>query len=112
MPVTLPRHGTTETVYVNFVYEAFREGDGTISGVVVVAVEVTEEVVSRKRLEESENKVRALVASAPFPIGVYEGREMRITMVNQAIIDVWGKGPNVIGKTYYEVLPELEEQQI
>jgi PAS domain S-box-containing protein len=112
MPVTLPRHGTTETVYVNFVYEAFREGDGTISGVVVVAVDVTEEVVSRKRLEESENKVRTLVASAPFPIGVYEGREMRITMVNQAIIDVWGKGPNVIGKTYYEVLPELEEQQI
>lgn len=55
----------------------------------------------------SENKVRSIVASAPFPIGVYVGREMRIELANQAIMDVWGKGNNVIGKTYHEVLPEL-----
>jgi len=110
MPVTLPRDGGTELVYVNFVYEAFRAGDGTISGVMVVAVDVTDEVKSRKILEESENKGRAVVESAPFPIGVYEGSEMRITIVNQAIIDVWGKGSDLIGKSYYEVLPELDAE--
>lgn len=55
----------------------------------------------------SEQKVRSVVASAPFPIGVYVGREMRIELVNQSIITVWGKGSDVIGKTYHEVLPEL-----
>ena len=111
-PVTLYRDGRTEVVYVHFVYEAFREGDGSISGVMAVAIEVTQEMDTRRKLEESENKIRSLVESAPFPIGVYEGREMRITMLNQAIIDVWGKGPDLIGKKYAEVLPELANQKI
>jgi PAS domain S-box-containing protein len=111
-PVTLYRDGNTETAYIHFVYEAFRDGDGNISGVMVVAVDVTKEFIARKKLEESENKIRSLVESAPFPIGVYEGREMRITMVNQAIIDAWGKGDSLIGKTYSEVLPELENQDV
>ncbi|WP_207429050.1 PAS domain-containing protein [Pedobacter sp. SYSU D00535] len=63
-------------------------------------------------VEDSENKVRAMVASAPFPIGVYEGREMRIVLANQSIMDVWGKGDDVLGKRYSEVLPELANQEI
>ena len=111
-PVTLYRGDKTELAYCHFVYEALRDSDNTISGVMVVAVEVTDEVIARKKLEERESQIRALVESAPFPIGVYVGREMRIEMVNQAIIDVWGKGNDVVGKTYHEVLPELENQQI
>lgn len=64
-----------------------------------------EELVSR--LAISEQKVRSLVESAPFPIGVYTGREMRIELLNQAIIDAWNRGSDLIGKTYAEVLPEL-----
>jgi PAS domain S-box-containing protein len=111
-PVTLNRAGRKQLLYIHFVYEAMREADGTISGTMVVAVDVTEELITRKKLEESENKFRALVESAPFPIGVYEGSDMRITTINQAIIDVWGKGGELVGKTYREVLPELESQQI
>lgn len=112
-PVTLYRNGHTEMAYIHFVYEAFREGDGNISAVMVVAIDVTKEVIARQQLEESKNKMRAMVESAPFPIGVYEGIDMRITMLNQAIIDVWGKGNHdFTGKTYMEVLPELENQQI
>lgn len=110
--VTLPRDASKEVVYVHFVYEAFHEADGSIGGVMVVAVDVTSEMIARKRLEASENRIRSLVESAPFPIGVYEGAEMRIVMVNQAIIDAWGKGADLIGKTYFEVLPELEGQAI
>ncbi|MCK8492079.1 PAS domain S-box protein [Spirosoma sp. RP8] len=63
-------------------------------------------------LAESAQKLRSLVESAPFPIGVYVGREMRIELANQSIMDVWGKGNNVVGKTYQEVLPELSNQDI
>lgn len=63
-------------------------------------------------LEASEHRMRALVESAPFPIGVYVGREMRIQLANQSMIDVWGKGNDVIGKLYSEILPELSDQQI
>lgn len=111
-PVALPRKGGMQTIYVNFVYEPFREGDGTISGIIAVAFDVTEQVMSRKIVEESEQRVRSIVESAPFPIGVYVGREMRIELANQSIIDVWGKGPDVIGKRYSDVLPELGNSEI
>lgn len=62
--------------------------------------------------ERSEMLLHSVVSSAPFPIGVYVGREMRIVLVNQAIVDVWGKGSDIVGKTYFEVLPELESQGI
>ena len=51
-PVTLPRDGQIQTVYINFVYEPFREGDGSISGVLVVATDVTEQVLARQKIEE------------------------------------------------------------
>lgn len=59
-----------------------------------------------------DHHIRQIVANAPFPIGIYVGREMRIEFANQSIIDVWGKGNDVVGKLYSEVLPELAEQNI
>lgn len=74
--------------------------------------DITEQHTSRKNIEEREREMRSMVESAPFPIGVYVGREMRITHANQTIIDIWGKGSDVIGKLYTEILPELATQEI
>ncbi len=74
--------------------------------------DVTEQVIARQKIEESEQSIRTLVENAPFPIAVYTGEEMRITLANQSIMEVWGKGNNVIGKLYTDILPELEGQQI
>ncbi len=111
-PVNLPRNGKVETTYVNFVYDALKETDGTISGIVAIAIEVTPQVISRSKVEESEHKVRALVENAPFPIAVYVGKEMIVELANQSIIDIWGKGNDVIGKSFKEVLPELDNQLV
>ena len=48
----LPRNSRIETVYVNFVYEAYRETDGSISGILAIAVDVTEQVTARQTIEE------------------------------------------------------------
>lgn len=109
-PVNLPRHGKIETFYINFVYEALREADGTISGIVAIALDVTEQVLSRSTIEEGEHKVRALVESAPFAIAVYTGEDMIVELANEAIINIWGKGKDVIGKSFMEVLPELDKK--
>lgn len=60
-PLVLPRNETVETVFVNFVYEPFREGDGTISGIIVVAIDVTQQVLARKKIEESEQELQLRV---------------------------------------------------
>lgn len=83
-------------------------------------LESNEELMTtQSQLEESleiisdrEQQIRALIDSAPFPIAVYIGKEMRIQRANKAVIEVWGKGDDVIGKTYFELLPELRDQNI
>lgn len=104
--------GKLKTFYFDYTYKPVFNERGEVYGIMDMAVDVTEQVIAINKLKDSEQRVRSIVDGAPFPIGVYAGREMRITIANQSIIDVWGKGNDVVGKTYFEVLPELEEQEI
>jgi len=56
--------------------------------------------------------LKSVVDNAPFPIGVYEGLSLTIILANQCMLDTWGKGNDVIGKSYREILPELTNQDI
>ena len=51
IPVTLPRNGTVKTVYIDLLYEAFREADGSVSGVVAVAIDVTQQILAKQQIE-------------------------------------------------------------
>ncbi|GAC1420237.1 MAG: hypothetical protein NVS9B7_09740 [Flavisolibacter sp.] len=84
------------------------------SGVAVrisgILQDMTEQITSRRLLEESEERSRNLIYSSPFAIGILKGVDHVITIGNDAIIQIWGKGKEIIGKSYFEVLPELAEQ--
>lgn len=110
--ITLNRNGKDEVCYFNGIWEPVRNLEGAVDGFMVVAHDITLQVEARKRAEESEHRIRSFVESAPFPIGVYTGREMRIQFVNGAILEVWGKDNEVVGKTFAEVLPELKGQGV
>jgi PAS domain S-box-containing protein len=140
--VPIYRNGKIEDVYWTFGYSAITDEDGKTDGVLVICTETTEKVENLKRqlkakdeLQESEEHFRllaeaarrklaekayketkqrfnSLVESAPFPIGVFIGKEMRVELANQAILDAWGKGNEVIGKLFTAVLPEFENQDI
>ena len=58
----------------------------------------------------NENIYKTLVEELPLPVALYIGPEMRVSHVNQSLLQVWGKGEDVIGKTFREALPELEGQ--
>jgi len=131
--VSLNRNGHYEDCYFDFSYSPIKIEDGSIGGILVTAIETTDkknaadalkqsnaaivneikaQVLARSKVEESEQKIRQLVENAPFPIAVYAGKEMRIELANESIIKVWGKGSDVIGKTYTELLPELKDEPI
>lgn len=112
MPVKFLINDILEIVYINFSFEPLYDGQGAINGIMAIGIDITPQVEARKKVEESELNIRALVESAPFPIGVYVGEDMRISLANQSIIDAWGKGNDVIGKLYSDILPELENQHI
>jgi len=97
--------------YLRSIGQIFME-DGepvVLSGIIQ---DTTRSVLSRMALEGSAQRLKSFIDSAPFPMGVYIGKEMRIEMVNQAILDAWDKDNSVIGKCFAEVLPELMNQGI
>lgn len=108
--VSVVRNNQTEKVYVNFVYEPYFKTDGIISGVILIANDVTEQVNSRKQIEESEQRYHQLVEQATVATAIYLGPEMRVKIANEAMLKLWGKPDDVIGMKLAEVLPELEGQ--
>ncbi len=111
-PIQVLRFGKLETIYMNFSYEPLFDENNKSNRIMVIGFDVTTQVLARQEIEKSEQKIRELVESAPFPIAVYTGKEMKITLANQSIIEAWGKKTDVIGKLYSDILPELENQNI
>ncbi|MFC7671160.1 PAS domain-containing protein [Hymenobacter humi] len=52
LPSTLDRAGHRDTVYWNFVYQPLPDADGRITGITVVATDVSEQVRARQVLEK------------------------------------------------------------
>lgn len=69
-PVPLVRNGKTDTSYFNFVYQPLSEPDGFVHRVIVTATEVTEQVLARKKVEESEQRLQ--IATQAAQLGVWE----------------------------------------
>lgn len=67
---TLIRNGAMETYYVDLVYQALREEDGRISGIMIINIDVTEQIQTRKKIEEAEERARLAVESAE--LGTFE----------------------------------------
>jgi PAS domain S-box-containing protein len=103
-------NGKLKEVYFDFTYTPVRNAEGNTDGVMVLANEVTERIISTRKLAESEAKFRTVMDVAPAAMAVFMGRELRIEMPNQAFKDVIGKGSDIEGKTLGELLPELESQ--
>jgi PAS domain S-box-containing protein len=108
MPSTFVLNGIEQTCYVNFICEPLYK-DQQIDGIIAVSTDVTEQVLARKQVEESELKFKSLIAAAPLGIGVLRGRELVFENPNQKLIDIVGKGPDITGKRLTEVMPELLE---
>lgn len=70
LPVTLPRNGKPAITYLNFIYAAFRNGEGSITGVTAVATDVTEHVVARMKLEQTNEEFKFVTDFMPQMIWV------------------------------------------
>jgi hypothetical protein len=108
--VELVRNGEAVKVYLNFVYEPLQEADGTISGIAVVANEITEQVTTRKKIEESENRFQNLVREASVGIILLTGPKMKVDIVNEAYGRLIGRTPEeLLGKELFSIIPDAEE---
>jgi PAS domain S-box-containing protein len=68
LEANIVRNGKPESLYFNFVYEPLKEPDGRVSGVLVVAIDVTAMVVSKQQIQDAEERARLAVDAARLGI--------------------------------------------
>ena len=75
MPVKLDKgNGKLEEIYINFVYQPSRNSEGEIDGILVYGVDVSEQVLARKKIEESEKRFRSLAQTLPQLVWVTDAQ--------------------------------------
>ncbi|WP_286971000.1 PAS domain-containing sensor histidine kinase [Flavobacterium sp. UBA4854] len=110
--VTLNRYNKQELAYFNLVFYPVKE-DNNITGVTVVAYEVTEEVKTRYLLAEREKAFRGIVMDSPIAMAIFRGNDLTIEMANKSMMhNIWQKEEkDCIGIPLLKVFPELENQK-
>ena len=94
------RNSHRETVYWDFVYEPMREADGRITGVMVVANEVSAQVLARQQMQQlnDELEIRVTARSAEVRAALHEAEQQREqARVQQALLgQILGQVPAAI----------------
>jgi PAS domain S-box-containing protein len=111
--IPVKRNGAIENCYFNFTYQALREADTTISGIIVTVNEVTSLVKAKYLLAESEKQFRNVIRQSPIPMAIFRGRDYVIEMGNEVMFNnIWRKKEaDIIGKKLLDVFPELNDQK-
>ncbi len=66
------------------------------------------ERLNSKNIEESNKRYNILLLDSPFAISILKGEKMIITLANDSIKKLWGKGNDIEGKALFDVLAELK----
>jgi PAS domain S-box-containing protein len=112
MPMMLPRNGVMETRYFDFSYEAMRDANDQIIGIITVGIDSTEAVLAQQKVQEAEERVRVAVEAAD--IGTFD-----LTVATQYIItsprfdEIFGILKSTNHDDYFKVIhtEDLPERQ-
>jgi signal transduction histidine kinase len=116
--VYLQHEGALRQGFYNFINEAYRDENGAVTGIIVVANEVTEEVQSRRKIEQmlddlaaSEANFRNLILKAPVAMCLLTGPDHVIEVANEKIVELWGKPyETVMNRPVFEAIPDARGQ--
>ena len=97
-------------VNISLTISPIKNEKGEITGASKIARDITEQVITQKKVEASENRYQNLIHTSPNLISILKGKSHVIQIANEAIIAAWGKGKEVTGKPLLEVIPEIIEQ--
>jgi len=112
-PVILDRtnSGQLEHTYITYTYQATRDAQGQIDGILVFCYEVTQQVLARQEREAQQARLREVFEQAPAAIFVLQGPAYVMEVVNPTMAELLGRPPaELLGRPYFEVVPELAGQ--
>src|SRR5690606_13092080 len=75
--------------------------------------DVTNRVLERKKIEESERLLRLMILQAPVAIAIMRGTDYRVEIANKLALEIWGRTEEqILNKPIFEAMPELLSQGI
>ncbi len=87
-------NGKPEEVYFDFVYQPIRDASGRVEGILIHAVDVTQQVIARKEVEKREREFREMMDALPAAVYTTDA-EGRLTYFNPAAEEFAGRTPQV-----------------
>jgi hypothetical protein len=107
--VRLERSGKSQMAYFNLIYQPLRNEVAEIIGIIVIASEVTELVLSRQKLEQKEKNFRKMVMESPIAMAILRGPDLVIEMANQLMLErFWRRqSEDILNRALLDVFPEL-----
>jgi PAS domain S-box-containing protein len=105
-------NGVLKSFYFDYTYKVLRDKEGNIYGIHHMAVNVTDQVLARKKIQESEERFRLMVQQAPVAMLVFRGERLVFETVNDAMLVLIGRDKSIVGKPALEAMPELEMQPV
>lgn len=118
LPSLIDRDGRRDTVYWNFVYHPLREASGQITGVTVVAIEVTEQVrvrqlvVAQQVSETTAQQLRLLTDALPALVGYIDYNQC-YQFANRAYEDWFGgQVEDIVGRSVRSLVGEEAYAQV
>jgi PAS domain S-box-containing protein len=92
LPVKIDRerNGKLSKFYTNFVYQPYTNSEGKVEGIFFFMVDVTEQVVTRKKVEENEKNYSLLFHNSPLSQFICDKESQRFIEVNAAALKQYG----------------------
>jgi PAS domain S-box-containing protein len=110
LPMNLLKNGTLENSFVKFAYEPLRDTHGSIKGVMAIAIDITEQVVTRKKIEESEKHFRQLADMMPAKISNADV-DGNVLYFNKKWLDFTGKNFDELKDLGYQNIMHPDERE-
>lgn len=99
-----------QTIIVSLVVSCIRDEDNNITGYLGVATNITQEKNALKELVHEKSRLQAFVEHAPAAVAMFDTNVRYIAVSNRWIEEYKLKGRPIIGKTHYEVFPNISQE--
>src|SRR5690606_30969314 len=84
---------------------------GAINGLFCAVIETTEKVLANRKIQQSENNLRATILQSPVAMCILRGPSYVVEIANNRMYELWGRGEkDLINRPIFDGLPEARNQ--
>lgn len=87
-------NGTLTEIYLNRVFQPYSDAKGNVEGIFYFSVDVTDQVVLRKKIEESKKQYAHMIQHLPAAVYTCDATG-NILLYNKAAAELWGRAPEL-----------------